>query len=443
MTMAEMDANDVTVKKAAKKSAFWPILFCVLLVIPVNFDLGTLRISLYRILLLVLLMPSLFDWLRGKAGGKIAADYFMLLFMVWCVIAIFVVMGGEGGVQPAGMWTIDTLGAYFLGRVYIRDEATFRKVAKVLFLAVLILLPLAAAESFFNRAIALNFFNVFGRTFPITDMGFRMDLRRAQAVFEHPILYGVFCSSVFSFAFYLLGGAKLRFSSAWRMMVSAVATFFSLSTGAFIAIAIQSILIAWDFLMRKSKKKWTILTIVAIFLYVAVDALSNRSPFEVFITYLTFNLGSSYNRVLIWQYGTQQVYMTPWFGTGIPGDWARPDWMHSGSLDNFWLLMAVRHGVPAFVFIALTCWTMLRRVGKTYLVDPQLLNARKGLLFALIAMMVSMCTVHLWSATYCLFIFLLGSGSWFIEAGVDRPADGKKGRYLDSDDGLQEDERPA
>jgi O-Antigen ligase len=443
MTAAHMDAVDVPVKKVVKKSAFWPILFCVLLVIPVNFDIGTLRISPFRILLLLLLVPSLFNWLRGKAGKKIAADYFMLLFMVWCVIAIFVVMGGEGGVQPAGMWMIETLGAYFLGRVYIRDEVIFRKVVKVLFFSVLLLLPLAAAESILNRAVALNFFNNFGRTFPIHEMEFRMGLRRAQGVFEHPILFGVFCSSVFSFAFYVLGGAKLRFGSAWRILVSVFATFFSLSTGAFIAIAIQSILIAWDFLMRKAKKKWTILTIIVIFLYVSVDALSNRSPAEVFITYLTFNLGSSYNRVLIWQYGTQQVFLTPWFGTGIPGDWIRPIWMHSGSLDNFWLLMAVRHGLPAAILIMLVCWTMMRRVGKTHLLDPQLLNARKGLLFALIAMSVSLCTVHLWSATYCLFIFLLGSGSWLIEAGVNRPADGKKGRYRDSDDGLQEEVRPA
>jgi uncharacterized membrane protein len=443
MTSMEMVADDVPVKKVVKRSAFWPVLFCVLLVIPVNFDLGTLRISPFRILLLLLLMPSLFGWLRGKAGEKLAADYFMLLFMVWCVIAIFMVMGGDGGLQPAGMWTIETLGAYFLGRVYVRDEATFRKVVKVLFFAVFLLLPFAAYESMFNRAVALNFFNVFGRTFAITEMEHRMGLRRAQAVFEHPILFGVFCSSVFSFAYYLLGGAKLRFGGAWRMIVSAVATFFSLSTGAFIAIGIQSILIAWDFLMRKSKKKWTILTIIVIFLYISVDAISNRSPAEVFISYLTFNLGSSYNRVLIWEYGTQQVYATPWFGTGVPGTWERPNWLHSGSLDNFWLLMAVRHGFPAFVFIALTCWTMLRRVGKTYLLDPQLLNARKGLLFALIAMMVSMCTVHLWSATYCLFIFLLGSGSWLIEAGVDKPADVKTGRYRDSDDEFQEEVRLA
>jgi uncharacterized membrane protein len=443
MTSMEMDARDVAVRKVVKKSAFWPILFCVLLVIPINFDLGTLRISPFRILLLLLLGPSLFNWLRGKAGRKIAADYFMLLFMIWCVIAIFVVMGGDGGVQPAGMWTIETLGAYFLGRVYVRDEATFRKLVKVLFFSVLLLLPLAAAESYLNRAVALNFFNNFGRTFPITDMEFRMGLRRAQAVFEHPILLGVFCTSVFSFSFYMFGEAKFRFGSIWRMVVSACATFFSLSTGAFIAIAIQAIFIAWDFLMKKSKRKWTILTIVAIFLYVLVDSISNRSPFEVFISYLTFNLGSSYNRVLIWQYGTQQVYLTPWFGTGVPGEWIRPDWLHSGSLDNFWLLMAVRHGIPAFVLLALTCWTMLRRVGKTNLLDPQLINARKGLLFAIIAMMVSMCTVHLWSATYCLFIFLLGSGSWLIEAGVEQPADHKKRRYRDDDDGLRDEVRPA
>jgi hypothetical protein len=130
--------------------------------------------------------------------------------------------------------------------------------------------------------------------------------------------------------------------------------------------------------------------------------------------------------------------MTPWFGTGVPGEWVRPEWMFSGSMDNFWLLMAVRHGVLAFVLIALTCWTMLRRIGKTHLTDPQLINARKGLLFALIAMMVSMCTVHLWTATYCLFMFLLGSGSWLIEGGVDKPADGKNGYRRNNDNSLVE-----
>jgi hypothetical protein len=325
------------------------------------------------------------------------------------------------------MWVIETMGAYFLGRVYVRDEATFRKVVKVLFLLVLMFLPLAAAESILNRAFALDFFSKFGQSFAVTDMEFRMGLRRAQGVFEHPILYGVFCSSVFALAFYVLGDAKFRVTNLGRLAVSALATFFSLSTGAFISVVIQAILIAWDFLMRKSKKKWTILTILVIFAYLLVDALSNRSPAEVFISYLTFNLGSSYNRVLIWEFGTQQVLTTPWFGTGVPGHWERPDWMHSGSLDNFWLLMAVRHGLPALFFLAMCYWCMLRRIGKANLVDPQLLNARKGLLFAIIAISVSMSTVHLWGATFCLAMFLLGAGSWMIEAEGqnDTPAEVK------------------
>lgn len=437
MTALTMNTDEIPTRKKVKKPSFWPVVFCWLLAVPLSFDFGQFRLSPYRILLLVLLLPCLIGWLSGKAGKKLTADYFMMLFVGWSVIAIFVTMGTDGGLQPAGMWVIETLGSYFLGRVFVRDAATFRRVVKALFLIILLLFPLIVAESKMNRDFSLDFFNIFGRTFAVTEMEFRAGLRRAQAVFEHPILLGVFCSSIFAPAFYVLGSAKFRFGNFLRLGISAGATFFSLSTGAFIAIAIQAILIAWDFAMRKSKRQWTILTTIVVFLYIAVDALSNRSPAEVFISYLTFNTGSSYNRVLIWKYGTEQVYMTPWFGTGVPGDWARPDWMHA-SLDNFWLLMAVRHGIPALLFLILAYFSILRRIGKAVLVDPQLLNARKGLLFSIIAISVSMCTVHLWSATYCLFMFLLGSGSWLIEAGVGKPPGGKNASLQDVDDNLVE-----
>jgi len=40
----------------------------------------------------------------------------------------------------------------------------------------------------------------------------------------------------------------------------------------------------------------------------------------------------------------------PVFGIGY-GDWARPNWIPA-SVDNFWLLTAMRHGVPGLGFLA-------------------------------------------------------------------------------------------
>lgn len=409
-----MQNPDVAKLKTKGVSAFWPTLFCFSLIIPLNLDVGSVRLSIYRIVLILLLFPAVIGWLIGKAGRHIAADYMIILFVIWSGLSMIVTMGFDAAFQPVGIWTIETMGAYFVARYFIRDEACFRKVVTYLFWIVMLLLPLAAAESLTNRAIALDFFGRLGKTFVITEMDQRLGLRRAQVVFEHPILFGVFASSVFALSFYVLGAGRVRLSTALRGFMTCVATFFSLSTGAFLSLVLQGILIGWDLTFRKAARKWTVLFVILVVMFLIVDAISTRTPFEVFITYLTFNTGNSYNRVLIWHYGTLQVLTTPLFGIGLSDNWARPDWMYA-SIDNFWLLIAVRHGIPAILFFLLAYGSVLRQLGKLKLVDEAALNARKGLLISIIGISISMCTVHLWNATYCLLIFLLGSGTWLLQ----------------------------
>jgi O-Antigen ligase len=424
MKLITTEAEEFTPRKTEERSMFWPVLFLICLTIPMNFDFGSMRLSLYRIVLLALLLPCIFGWIAGKAGKKILADIFMALFAAWSVVSMVVTMGFDDALQPAGIWVIETLGAYFLARLFIRDERSFRVMVKTLFFIVAVLLPLAISESVLNRPVALQFFGSIGKTIAITNMEQRAGLRRAQVVFEHPILFGVFSSSIFSLSFYLLGSAKSKFGALLRGMVAVTATLCSLSTGAFLSLAVQSVLMAWDIVMRKVNRKWTILAVIFVFFYILIDAYSNRTPIEVFISYLTFNFSNSFNRILIWQYGTGQIYLTPWFGTGFADNWSRPEWMHS-SMDNFWLLIAVRYGLPAFVFLAAAYLSIFRHIGKVKLKDQVLIDARKGLLFAIIGISVAICTVHLWNASYCLFMFLLGSGAWLAELGNKiEPADG-------------------
>jgi hypothetical protein len=416
-----VDAASPVSGKAAKRSTFWPLLFCFSMTIPLVIELGSLRMSPYRILLLLMLVPSLIGWLNGKGGKKIPADYFMILFAGWSVLSIFMTMGFAEAYQPAGMFVIETLGAYFLARTTIRDEKTFRSIVKTLIWIAAIMLPFAVAESLLHRPVALQLFSVFGKVVNTTNIDPRLGLRRAQVVFEHPIIYGVFCSSTFALGFYVFGSSQRKFGTLMRAGISVITTFVSLSTGAFLSLVVQSLLTIWDFAMRKSRRKWTILTVIVVFLYLLVDALSNRTPAEVFITYLTFNLGASYNRVLIWRYGTEQVYMTPWFGTGISDNWSRPDWMHA-SMDNFWLVITVRHGVPALLMLIFAYFGILRRMGRTVLTDANLVNIRKGLIFVVVGISVSICTVHLWGASFSYFFFLLGSGVWLCDHGENKQA---------------------
>jgi hypothetical protein len=85
--------------------------------------------------------------------------------------------------------------------------------------------------------------------------------------------------------------------------------------------------------------------------YVGIDLFSTKTPFHVFVNYFTFSKQSAYNRILIFEYGTAEVARHPVFGIGL-GDWERPVWM-SDSMDNFWLVTAVRYGVPALFLLLL------------------------------------------------------------------------------------------
>ena len=104
------------------------------------------------------------------------------------------------------------------------------------------------------------------------------------------------------------------------------ATFLSLSTGALVSIAVQVAFMVWDRVTRRIRRRWTILAGLAVAAFVTVSLFSNRTPFHVFVTYLTFDVHSSYNRILIWDYGTAEVWRHPLFGIGF-NEWERPSWM--------------------------------------------------------------------------------------------------------------------
>ena len=145
---------------------------------------------------------------------------------------------------------------------------------------------------------------------------------------------------------------------------------------------------------------WTLITV-----------LSNRGPVKVFLTYFTFSPGTGYNRLRIWEYGSAEVVRDPIFGIGL-GEWERPTWMVSGSMDNFWLATAVRYGVPAFASLAAAVLAIFYQQATAKGIDRQFKNCRSAWMVSIAGLSIAACTVHFWNALFCLFCFLIGSGAW-------------------------------
>lgn len=399
---------------AEEKSLNWLVpLLMWSLIIPVIVNLGPLRLSPNRLILVLSIVPLVVLWLTGSAGRIRTADILVIFSSLWFALSL-IIYGGAPFIENAGITGIEMLGPYLMARCFIRTEAQYAKLIRTLYWIALVLAPIAAIESFTGIRVLRALFDPLFVTFPYGS-NVRWDLIRAQAGFEHPILFGCFTAFLFSPIYFSL---RLRMSAVKAFIVALpvpVATFFALSMGAYLGLIIQFMLIGWAFMTRKLTKRWYILSGLVLFAYVFVDVLSNRTPFEVFISYLTFDVSTAYWRVLIFTFGVQNVWANPIFGIGL-GDWFRPDFMYSSSVDNFWLVMAMRHGIPGFALITGAYLAVMTALIRSKPSQTSVQVHRRALVFSLIGLGVAIITVHLWNATFVFFMFMLGAGVWMADA---------------------------
>lgn len=392
----------------------WVALAFVLSVtIPVYFSLGSLRLSPYRVILLLALLPAIVNWLSGRAGPVRGFDVMIVLAFLWGAFGLLVNMGLENGYQPAGILFIEAAGAYLLARTAIRSLADFTAVARLLFLIVLAFVPIALYEARTGSPIVIEVLRQVMPAYASIVQDTRLGLERVQGVFEHSILFGAYCSSAIGLVLYTVSYGSGLVIRAFNTGIVAFTSFLSISGGALVALFFQFGMHGWNLATRMIPRRWTLLALLFALMYVVVDLLSNRTPFHVFISYMTFSAQSSYNRILIWEFGSAEVMRHPVFGIGFR-DWQRPSWM-SGSIDNFWLLIAMRHGLPAIILFGGATLLILRRLSLVRLDDPVHHAARAGYLISLGGMIFAGFTVHYWNALFVWFMFLLGAGAWLLD----------------------------
>jgi hypothetical protein len=399
------------------------VAFLISLIIPISFNLGGIRLTPYRLFLLGLFVPLFIAWAQGRAGRIRAPDWFMLGHALWGALTFL--LGGAGAtVATAGIFVLETFGAYLLARVLIRDSGGFAAFARAfVWMVILVLLPVGAVESFTQRLLLQELFSPFGEPLPNVPHEIRFGLDRAQGPFPHPIAFGVFCASAFGLALLPADGANAAAMRVTKVVGVAAATFFSLSSGAYLPILFLLMLYGWDRTVTFVPKKWNLLGALAVGLYVVLDLIATRNPIIAIVTRVAMNAHTAYFRALIWDHGIDNVWANPLFGLGL-SDWARPSWMPP-SVDNFWLLVAMRHGIPGFLTVALCVAAVFRIVGRAGPLPPGGDSQRKALLLTLTGLCMAVCTVHIWAAPLVIFTFLLGSGLWMADAatpGRTRPA---------------------
>jgi hypothetical protein len=393
------------------------LLFLLALLLPtaVSLNAGSLRLSVYRVVLIIAFVPMLMAMITGKAGRVTLFDYLIFGHGFWATLALMAWGGFVQGIESGGIYVAEVVGAYLLGRVYIRSYEDFCAFARLLVYIVLATLPFTIPEALTSVHILYDGIAalVGGPSAPFIEP--RMGLERTFGSFDHPILYGVFSASAFSLAYFVIADKKIgSFSSMWKVGGIGLATFMSASGGPYVVLMMQIFIAGWEKVWGNTQGRWAALFSLFALIYIGIDLFSNRSPFHVFVTYFTFSTTSAYNRILIFEYGMAEVFRHPLLGIGL-GDWVRPPWM-SDSMDNFWLLIAVRYGVPAWAMFLGTLLGMVWAVAHRQNLPEPWRRARHAWAFTLFGITVAAATVHLWNALFVLFMLLIGSGGWLLDA---------------------------
>ena len=222
----------------------------------------------------------------------------------------------------------------------------------------------------------------------------RLGLVRVSLGFAHSIHLGVICSLAVANVYYLHRDRFLRSLRVTGFVLFML--FLALSSGPMLSAAVQIAMIGWDRTLRFIRGHWMIGVFAGVVTLAVLQLALTGGLVGYMVNEVIFNSYGGNNRIAIWQYGSAEVLRHPLFGIGL-GDWRRPFWQNA-TVDNFWLLIAMRHGLPAFVFLALAIAVSSARIMRQPGLDPEETRCRTGYLVALTGLVISLATVHVWQA---------------------------------------------
>lgn len=384
------------------------VFYMLLLPEQVSLRAGDVLIIPYRLALIASVIYLVATGKRGDINLRIP-DYAIIVCCFWITFASYVT--SESAIRAlvqGAAHTTDIALAYFTMRFAIKTVRDTR-------IFLILIAPGIGLTGFFVLLESLSgqllvqplFSALTGQPVKIA-METRLGLGRGASSFPHAILAGI-CLASFLTIYWMSG---LRGWPKLVGIVGALCAFFTMSSAALLGLLVGAAFIFYDwFTVRYSNFTWRLFLAAMAILYGSVELTSNSGFFGLLVRFASLNTVSAYNRVLIWRFGSENVANNPFFGIGYD-DWDRPSWMSwttSFSVDNFWLLFAMRFGVPASALIMLAVALAVLFIGKKSLnMSPVDARLMRGIGIALVVFAFGAISVSLWLNALVWFSMLTG-----------------------------------
>jgi hypothetical protein len=395
------------------------------LLVPLYFSVGPFALSPSKVLFLFTVPFLTVNLLRGSYGGFMWADGFIFAFIFWMAMAMFANHPPRVAVEFMGSNSLIILGGYLTARATIRTPEAFVGLIQFMLIVAILSLPFAIYESTTSRTTIPRWLDQLPGVFSHGDVQHprRLGLFRTQFVFAHPIHYGLFCLVPFSLVYIGLAGIWSRFRRSIAAFLLTICCVLSVSSGPLIALMAQIGLIIWFLAMRWTGVPWRIFAFIAVSSYIVIELLTERFGVYSIVERLALNRHTAFSRKILFEVGVEQIWRTPILGIGYSRLGGLPSWL-SGSMDNYWLLLAVRFGIPTFLFFFAAFLIALIGVGRRDLsAVPNIRTLRLGWIFVMSSLGIALATVAIWGEIYSMIFLVLGSGLWIQTVNIDaRPA---------------------
>lgn len=386
------------------------LLYLITVFLPGTFNVGPIRLSLFKLLLLVAFVPLALQWTRSLRERIFLPDLLFLAFCLWVSLATYAVHGASQ-IFYIGSTFVEYFGAYLVGRVVIRNVDDYARMFRYFLIILLVMAPFAIIEAVTRIRLLSNLVGIVLSTADqyVHENQPRLGLTRVAVGFNHPILWGIVCGLGFANVYYLYKDRFLRQIQAAAFV--AFMTFLSISSGPLLALGLQGLMILWDHAFRVIRTRWLIGSVIGATTLAVLQIILPGGIVGYVVNEVIFSHYSGLTRVTAFEYGTAEVLRNPFFGIGLR-EYVRPWWEHS-SIDNFWLVIAVRHGLPALIFLVLSIGVSAALIMAQPDLDERESHCRTGYLVALVALAMALVTVHVWSNALAFVMTYIGAGAWF------------------------------
>ncbi|MFN3863724.1 MAG: O-antigen ligase family protein [Erythrobacter sp.] len=371
-----------------------------------NVAIGESVIPPYRFVLLASVFYIVASRIRGQ-WKFVLPDTLMVVATVWIWIAFYLNSAFYDFFTASVALTSDIVLSYFFARSAFRSLRDLRLFLVLMAPAFVVTGAIIAIESVTKTHIIQPLArSLLGTANGYSLVEYRLGLLRAAGPFPHPILAGLFFATLLPLFWF----SGLR---GWPRVVgigAALASLFTVSSAALLALTSGAVLIAYDRLTEWiANITWRLFFILfGIFIFVA-ELGTKSGTFNLIVRFGSLNSDSAYYRTLIWRFGKKSVEAHPWFGIGYK-DWERPLWM-SSSVDNYWLLQAIQVGiVPPLIYaivLLLAFIALLRRGASANLADGRTL---RGVAITMVVLAFGVVSVAVWLSAQVWFHMLMGIG---------------------------------